>query len=123
MTRRALPPPMETVPEDVPVLILVLLLVLLLTEVAPVTVRPPVPWSSPLPELTPTPTMAPAVLTVKLPKAIDELVLPLMVVLAPTRPIVRAFWVVVPMPRAAALAVSTVGVRTEVSAYSVLKLL
>ena len=60
--------------------------------------------------------IAPAELTVKLPKAIDELVLPLMVVLAPTLPMVKAFWVAVPMFRAVAVAVSRVGVSMLVSA-------
>ena len=81
----------------------------------PVMVVPPVPWIRPVPLLTPTPTMAPAVLTVKLPKLILELVLPLMTVLAPTRPMVSAFWVAVPIFKATAVALSRVGVRTDVA--------
>src|SRR5471030_684154 len=79
--------PMATVPVELPVLMLVLLfedaLILVVPPeilVVPVTVRPPVPCNRPEPLLTPTPTMAPALLTVKLPKEIDELVLPLMTV-------------------------------------------
>jgi hypothetical protein len=110
------PPPILTRVLLVPVLMLVTLLVEALMEVAPVRVKPPVPWSRPDPELTPTPTMAPALDTVKLPSEIELLVLPLMTVEAPARPRVRAFWLAIPMFRAAAAAVSRVGVRTEVSA-------
>jgi len=102
------PPPILTKALLLPVLMLVALLVLLLMEVVPVRVRPPVPWSKPVPLLTPTPTMAPAELTVKLPREIELLVLPAIVVLAPARPRVRAFWVVVPTFRPVAVWVSSV---------------
>ena len=119
------PPPMLTRALEVPVPMLVALLALALMLVVPVMlavpvrVKPPVPWSKPVPELMPTPTMAPAELTVKLPKAMELLVLPLIVVEAPARPRVRAFWVVVPTLSPVAVWVSKLGLKMEVSAYRV----
>jgi hypothetical protein len=66
--------PIVTVPEYVPVPMFVAARPEALMLVAPVRVKPPVPWIRPEPELTPTEVIKPAAVTVPVKFAEDDIV-------------------------------------------------